>query len=173
MRPHAHPPRPLPQAAAIAKPLALPGAVRTAGGHRSRAIEPRVARPWFERLQRWGLRKTIPYPRASPRFLRFGPDTAPLVCHPPSNAPVPPRQPSFHGQRRRMHERCWCLRAVFSLSWRPVSTCHRARVLDRLNINLSAATGAGCCGAASCLTSGVTEGLDFARHGIECLVVRS
>jgi len=38
-----------------------------------------------------------------------------------------------------------------------------ARVLDRLGIRLIAASGAGCCGAASHHTSGKEQGLDFAR----------
>jgi glycolate oxidase iron-sulfur subunit len=42
-----------------------------------------------------------------------------------------------------------------------------ARVLDRLGIRLVAASGAGCCGAASHHTSGVDQGLDFARRNID------
>jgi glycolate oxidase iron-sulfur subunit len=42
-----------------------------------------------------------------------------------------------------------------------------ARVLDRLGIRLIAASGAGCCGAASHHTSGKEQGLDFARRNID------
>ena len=42
-----------------------------------------------------------------------------------------------------------------------------ARVLDRLSIRLIAASGAGCCGAASHHTSGMDQGLDFARRNID------
>ena len=84
-------------------------------------IEPRVERPWFERLQRWALRKTIPYPARFTPLLRFGQVLRPC-CHPPSSVPCHRASRSFHGRRRRMHERCWCLRAVFNLPWRPAST---------------------------------------------------
>jgi glycolate oxidase iron-sulfur subunit len=42
-----------------------------------------------------------------------------------------------------------------------------ARVLDRLGISLIAASGAGCCGAASHHTSGTHESPDFARRNID------
>ena len=42
-------------------------------------IEPRVERPWFERLQRWALRKVIPYPARFTPFLRFGQFLRPLM----------------------------------------------------------------------------------------------
>ena len=123
-------------------------------------IEPRVERPWFERLQRWALRKTIPYPARFTPLLRFGQMLRPLL---PSSIKrsVPPRQPvvpwptTAHARKMLVLE--GCVQPVMA----PSINAAAARVLDRLGISLSAATGAGCCGAASHHTSGVTEGLDF------------
>src|SRR3970282_485090 len=42
-----------------------------------------------------------------------------------------------------------------------------ARVLDKLGVSLAAAPGAGCCGAASHHTSGIEDGLNFARRNID------
>ena len=131
-------------------------------------IEPRVERPWFERLQRWALRKLYPIPRASPRFAVRS-DAAPLAAG-SFKRKIPARHrasPSFHGRRRRMHERCWCLRAVFNLSWRPVSTLPPRSAGPAWHQLVSSQRGAGCCGAASHHTSGVTEGLDFSRRNID------
>jgi glycolate oxidase iron-sulfur subunit len=40
-------------------------------------------------------------------------------------------------------------------------------VLDKLGVSLAAAPGAGCCGAASHHTSGIEDGLNFARRNID------
>jgi glycolate oxidase iron-sulfur subunit len=67
------------------------------------------------------------------------------------------------GQTRRMLVLEGCVQPAIA----PDINAATARVLDRLGISLVAAPGAGCCGAASHHTSGMEEGLDFARRNID------
>ena len=130
-------------------------------------IEPRVERPWFERLQRWTLRKVIPYPARFAPLLRFGQMLRPIFPGSfkrkiPARRRVSGEWPATrHGRRMLVLEGC------VQPAMAPNINAAAARVLDRLGIRLVVANGSGCCGAASHHTSGVTEGLDFARRNID------
>lgn len=157
-------------------------------------IEQRVKRPWFERLRRWALRKIIPYPARFTPLLRCGQVFRPLLSpglrrmiprhrHAISDSevgkaskkrfPLPLKGGEGRGEgtvpdritkhTRKMLVLEGCVQPVLA----PNINAATARVLDRLGISLMAAAGAGCCGAASHHTSGIDEGLDFARRNID------
>ena len=130
-------------------------------------IEPRVERPWFERLQRWALRKVIPYPARFAPLLRFGQMLRPIFPGSFKRKIPARRQVSGEWPATRHGRRMLVLEGCVQPAMAPNINAATARVLDRLGIRLVVANGSGCCGAASHHTSGVTEGLDFARRNID------
>ena len=128
--------------------------------------ERRVKRRWHDRLQRWMLRAVIPYPARFTPLLRLGQFLRPLMPPflrraIPARRAARPWPTTLHARRMLVLEGC----AQPGIA--PTINAAAARVLDRLGIRLIAASGAGCCGAASHHTSGVEEGLEFARHNID------
>jgi glycolate oxidase iron-sulfur subunit len=128
--------------------------------------EQKVQRSRFDRLKRWLLRAVIPYPARFTPLLRLGQFVRPLL--PPFlKRSVPPRQ-TAEPWPATMHARTMLvLEGCAQPAIAPNINAATARVLDRLGIRLIAASGAGCCGAASHHTSGVEQGLDFARRNID------
>ncbi|MBI3571420.1 MAG: glycolate oxidase subunit GlcF [Gammaproteobacteria bacterium] len=129
-------------------------------------IESRVERPWFERLQRWALRKIIPYPARFTPLLRFGQALRPWLPMSIKRS-VPPRQRADAWPTTRHARTMLVLEGCVQSALAPNINAATARVLDRLGIRLVVANGSGCCGAASHHTSGMHEGLDFARRNID------
>ncbi|MBI5782373.1 MAG: glycolate oxidase subunit GlcF, partial [Gammaproteobacteria bacterium] len=128
--------------------------------------EQKVKRSWPDRFMRWMLRTVIPYPARFTPLLRLGQFFRPLLPLFLKRS-VPPRQiaapwpTTAHARTMLVLEGC----AQPAIS--PNINAATARVLDRLGIRLVAASGAGCCGAASHHTSGMEEGLEFARRNID------
>jgi glycolate oxidase iron-sulfur subunit len=129
-------------------------------------IEPRVRRPWYERLRRWVLRKTIPYPARFTPWLRLGRRVRPLLPGVFKRS-IPEFQQASAWPAPRHARTMLVLQGCVQPALAPQINAAAARVLDRLGISVSAAAGAGCCGAASHHTSGVNEGLDLARRNID------
>ncbi len=132
-----------------------------------RAIaEQRVRRPLHQRLARWLLRRIVPYPARFTPLLRLGQSLRPLLP-PPLKRQIPPRQPSTPWPVARHARRMLVLEGCVQPALAPGINAAAARLVDRLGISLVAASGAGCCGAASHHTSGGPESLDFARRNID------
>ncbi|MCR4301520.1 MAG: glycolate oxidase subunit GlcF [Sulfuricaulis sp.] len=128
--------------------------------------EHKVSRPWTERLIRRILRGVIPYPARFTPLLRVGQLFRPLLPSflkrsIPARRMAGPWPATAHARKMLVLEGC----AQPGIA--PNINVATARVLDRLGISLVAAPGAGCCGAASHHTSGLGEGLDFARRNID------
>ncbi|MDY6980726.1 MAG: glycolate oxidase subunit GlcF [Pseudomonadota bacterium] len=128
-------------------------------------VEEKVSRGKFETLQRWLLRKIVPYPRRFTPLLRAGnlvknllPKT--LREQVPAPQTAGPRPDKTHTRKMLVLEGC-----VQSVST-PGTNAAAARVLDRLGIELISAERAGCCGAVSHHLSAAEEGLDFMRSNI-------
>jgi len=129
-------------------------------------VEQKVERRRFDRLQRWLLRAVIPYPARFTPLLRLGQLVRPLL--PPFlKRSVPPRQSAAPWPATTHARTMLVLEGCAQPAIAPNINAATARVLDRLGIRLLAASGAGCCGAASHHTSGVEQGLDFARRNID------
>ena len=105
-------------------------------------IEPRVERPWFERLQRWALRKTIPYPARFTPWLRLGRLVRPLLPGSLKRS-IPAFQTATEWPRPRHARRMLVLQGCVQPVMAPNINLVTARVLDRLGISLIAAENAG------------------------------
>ena len=129
-------------------------------------VEQKVERSRFDRLARWTLRAIIPYPARFTPLLRLGQLVRPLL---PSflKRSVPPRQSAGPWPTTAHARTMLVLEGCVQPAIAPNINAATARVLDRLSIRLIAASGAGCCGAASHHTSGMDQGLDFARRNID------
>jgi glycolate oxidase iron-sulfur subunit len=129
-------------------------------------VEQKVERSQSDRLKRWLLRAVIPYPARFTPLLRLGQLVRPLL---PSflKRSVPPRQSAAPWPATAHARTMLVLEGCAQPAIAPNINAATARVLDRLGIRLVAASGAGCCGAASHHTSGMDQGLDFARRNID------
>jgi glycolate oxidase iron-sulfur subunit len=128
-------------------------------------VEDKVRRGKFEALQRWLLRKLVPYPARFAPLLRVGSLVknfmpASLRNKVPSIQDAPARPNQNHARKMLILEGC-----VQSVST-PNTNAAAARVLDKLGIELISAEQAGCCGAVSHHLSATEEGLDFMRNNI-------
>ncbi len=129
-------------------------------------IERQVERPLRERLQRFGLRKILPYRRRFAPLLRLGQAFRPLLpkkvrCRIPQRQ-TPGQRPSVtHPRRVLLLE--GCAQSVVT----PVTNAALARVLDRLGITVVDASGAQCCGAVSYHLSARQDGMEFMRCNID------
>ena len=129
-------------------------------------IEPRVERPWFERLQRWALRKTIPYPARFTPWLRLGQFVRPLMPGFMKRS-IPAWQMATAWPAPCHARKMLVLEGCVQPAMAPNINLVTARVLDRLGISLIAVENAGCCGALHHHTSDPTGALDFARRNID------
>ncbi|MDZ7661888.1 glycolate oxidase subunit GlcF [Thiohalophilus sp.] len=128
-------------------------------------VEEKVGRGKFETLQRWLLRKVVPYPKRFAPLVRAGNlfrNVMPAALRnqiPTLQTPIS-RPEQTHARKMLVLEGC-----VQSVST-PNTNAAAARVLNRLGIELISAERAGCCGAVSHHLSATEEGLDFMRSNI-------
>jgi glycolate oxidase iron-sulfur subunit len=129
-------------------------------------VEERVERPLSERLLRWALVKTVPYPERFGPLMRIGRWVKPLL---PAKlkAKLPTPRPAGvwpkPAGRRRMLVLGGCVQSVAT----PKTNAAAARVLARLGIDLIESPDAGCCGAAAYHLSALSDGLDAMRRNID------
>lgn len=128
--------------------------------------EQKVRRPLPDRLARGLLRKIIPYSARFQPLLRLGQLFRPLLPD-ALKRKVPAYQRATAWPTRMHARRMLVLEGCAQPAIAPNINAAAARVLDKLGIRLISAAGAGCCGAASHHTSGIEEGLDFARRNID------
>jgi glycolate oxidase iron-sulfur subunit len=129
-------------------------------------VEERVKRPMSERLLRWALVKTVPYPSRFGPLMRIGSWVKPLLpaklkAKLPTPEPAGP-WPEPAG-RRRMLALAGCVQSVAT----PKTNAAAARLLARLGIDLVESPDAGCCGAAAYHLNAQGDGLDAMRRNID------
>lgn len=133
--------------------------------------ERRIDRPRWQRVQRWLIRRILPYPQRFAPLLRLGQWFRPLLPR-ALKQKIPPRIPSTplsEGEvgsktfKRRMLVLAGCAQPALA----PNINAAAVRVFARLGIGLFSVAEAGCCGAACHHTSGVEEGLAQARRNID------
>ncbi|MFP3873109.1 MAG: glycolate oxidase subunit GlcF [Thiohalophilus sp.] len=128
-------------------------------------VEEKVKRGRFETLQRWALRKLVPYPKRFAPLVRAGNLFKPLLPAALRNK-VPAMQSAGARPEARHPRRMLVLDGCVQSVSTPQTNVAAARVLDRLGIELISAGRAGCCGAVSHHLSAAEEGLDFMRNNI-------
>jgi len=137
-------------------------------------IETRAERSAWGRLQRWGLRQVLPYPKRFAFFLGLGHLFRPVLPG-ELKAKIPPRQAtssrpsgnnaSSHADSptRRMLIMEGCAQSVTT----PETNNAAARVLDRLGITLLSVQRQGCCGAVSQHLAAPAEAKSFMKRNID------
>ncbi len=129
-------------------------------------VERKVPRRGPAALQRYLLRKLLPWPRRFGPLLRVGQWLRPLLPRVLRNK-IPARQHAgawpCSPQARRMLVLAGCVQSVAT----PDTNAAAARVLARLGIRLEVASGAVCCGAVSHHLAASEEGLAFMRRNID------
>ncbi len=129
-------------------------------------VERKVPRRGLAALQRYLLRKLIPWPRRFGPLLVLGQRLRPLLPRAlREKIPAPQSATGWpaRARSRRMLILAGCVQRVAT----PGTNLAAARVLDRLGIQLLQAPGAGCCGAVSHHLSAHQEALGFMRRNID------
>ncbi len=134
-------------------------------------VDNQVIRTPFERIQRFTLRKILPYPKRFLFLLNAGQWLKPLL--PASiKQKIPARQNKAswrennqveQSKARKMLVLQGCAQSVVTPNTNKAAT----NIMRKLGIELIAANGAGCCGAISQHLSAQQEALDFMRQNID------
>ncbi len=133
-------------------------------------VDALVARPWRERLLRWGLRTLMPSPLFAPA-LRLGQAVRPLMppglqALVPARAPLAP--PAWPDARKSLHaRRVLLLKGCVQPGLRPHIDASTARVLDAIGIRAEVASSSGCCGAVQGHMGDVEGAKQRARRNID------
>lgn len=128
-------------------------------------VEQATQRPWYTRLQRWGLQQVLPYPRRFAALLRTGQALRPLlpsgIKHKvPARTTASPLPTGAHARKVLMLEGC------VQPALAPNINRATRRVLDRLGIEVVDAP-AGCCGALSHHMTATEQAEDFMKRNID------
>lgn len=129
-------------------------------------LERKVARAWWDRLQRRLLRSILPYPSRFAALFGIATWVRPWLPGglrrevPAVRSAVPWPKPRHD---RRMLVLAGCVQPILA----PNINAAAAVVLDRLGVSLIAVPGSGCCGALSYHLSARDEARDFMRRNID------
>lgn len=129
-------------------------------------VDKQVSRPWSEKLMRYLLRHTVPYPRRMTLLLRAGNTVKALLPPVVKSHLVPlPKSPPLP---QRSHNRTMlilggCIQSVAT----PQTNAAAARVLDKLGIQLINVSKAGCCGALSHHLTAQQQTLNHVKQNID------
>ena len=129
-------------------------------------VDQQVSRNLLERFQRSVLRKILPYPQRFGLLYKSALLLRPLL---PASLkrklplPLSSANTATVNKQRKMLVLQGCVQSVVT----PQTNQAATRILEKLNIQLISADGAGCCGAVSHHLSAVDEGLDFMRRNID------
>jgi glycolate oxidase iron-sulfur subunit len=129
-------------------------------------IDHRVSRGILDGLKRYLLRKIIPFPKRFAVLVKLGQFAKPLlpetlkhkVPETPRSIPAPVQT---HSRKMLILE--GCVQSVAT----PQTNTATMRVLNKLGIQVIAASSAGCCGAVSQHLSAPAEALEFVRKNID------
>ena len=129
-------------------------------------VEHQVQRPALERMQRFMLRKILPYPIFLKLPLQMGHWFKPMMpaiikSKIPEKQHITPRPSIRHERKMLILE--GCAQSVIT----PLTNLATSRVLDRLGISLIPSPGQGCCGAVSQHLSATEEAKTFIRRNID------
>jgi|SRR5680860_458653 len=129
-------------------------------------VDERVERGLFERIQRRALRLVMPYPRRFTPLLRLGQLARPLLPR-VLKTKVPPRVAATAWPSTAHKRIMLILEGCVQPAIDPAINAATARVLDRLEISVIRAQGAGCCGALSHHLTAPEEAKVFMRRNID------
>jgi len=128
--------------------------------------EERIHRSLSQRLQRYGLRFVLTRPALFKMALGIGRAAKPLLPAMLASK-IPARQHAPAWPKVRHARRMLVLDGCVQPALAPQINAQAARVLDKLEISLVRASGAGCCGALSQHLAAPEEARDFMRRNID------
>ena len=134
-------------------------------------VDEQVSRSLLDRIKRFALRKILPFPKRFSFFLKTGQLLKPIL--PASiKQKIPNNQKALSWLTKTELEQCHNRKMlVLEGCAQPVATPNTnratANLLDKLSIQLIAASGAGCCGAVSQHLSAPKEALNFMCRNID------
>ncbi|MDH5473171.1 MAG: glycolate oxidase subunit GlcF [Gammaproteobacteria bacterium] len=128
-------------------------------------VDHQVTRSFKQTLQRTVLRKILPYPQRFAPLYKIALLLRPVL---PENLqrklPLPVSASTIKlNKQRKMLVLQGCVQSVVT----PQTNQAATRILEKLDIELITASGAGCCGAVSHHLSAADEGLEFMRRNID------
>jgi len=129
-------------------------------------VDQQVPRSLLQTVPRILLRKIVPYPQRFSPFYKLGLLFRPLLpATLKRKLPVPHSSSNTRSiaKERKMLVLQGCVQSVVT----PQTNQAASRILQKLDIELITAPGAGCCGAVSHHLSAAEEGLDFMRRNID------
>lgn len=133
-------------------------------------VDAQVARPWRERVLRWGLIKLMPSPWFTPA-LKLGQTLRPMLPAAlrdfvPARAPMAP--PAWPDPKKSLHaRRVLLLKGCVQPGLRPHIDASTARVLDAIGIRAVVASSSTCCGAVQGHMGDLDGAKERARHNID------
>ncbi len=129
-------------------------------------VEQQVARSPWQTLQRWLLRKTLPYTRRVTAMIKLAQAIKPLL---PANLAnkIPDKQIPLAPQNTSHPRKVLLLAGCVQPAMTPRTNQATTQVLNKLGIEVIEATGAGCCGALSHHLNASEEAKTFMRKNID------
>ena len=129
-------------------------------------VDELAPRPWWQRITRLALRKTLTSPRLFQPLIRLGQMLRPVLPKALAQAVPAPRQrqPTPSSQHRR---RVLLLDGCVQAAATPQTNDAVIRILNALGIDGEFSVGAGCCGAVNYHLGAHDDGLDDMRRNID------
>ncbi len=130
-------------------------------------VDQHIERPLFEKVQRYALRKILPYPSRLSLLLKVGRGLKPLLPLAlknkiPAHSNQEPASP-IKTKNRKMLVLQGCAQSIIT----PATNLAATQVLEKLDIELISAPKAGCCGAVSHHLTAENEAKIFIRNNID------
>jgi glycolate oxidase iron-sulfur subunit len=129
-------------------------------------VEQRVSRTPLQQVQRWLLRKLLPYSRRIGPLLKLAQSCKPLLPTSLVNK-IPARQSPLSAATESHARKMLMLSGCVQPAMTPRTNQATALVLDKLGIEIIEARQAGCCGALSHHLNATQEAQHFMRNNID------
>nr|VFJ66517.1 MAG: glycolate oxidase iron-sulfur subunit [Candidatus Kentron sp. FW] len=129
-------------------------------------IDKKVPRPPHQRLQRFALRKILPYPKRLSPMVRLADIMRPVLPGMLSRR-IPPHRNLPALPDRSCQRKVLILEGCAQSVMMPATNAALIRVLNRMDISVINAPEAGCCGAIGYHLAASQEGLAFMRRNID------
>ncbi|MEJ2362869.1 MAG: glycolate oxidase subunit GlcF [Gammaproteobacteria bacterium] len=129
-------------------------------------VEQQVTRPLSQKLVRWLLRHTLPYPKRVALLLKLGQRFRPVLPAALASK-IPSIQQAIRFQPQAASRKMLLLAGCVQPAMTPRTNQATAAILNKLGIDVIEASNAGCCGALSHHLNASEEAQRFMRNNID------
>ncbi|MEJ2392352.1 MAG: glycolate oxidase subunit GlcF [Gammaproteobacteria bacterium] len=129
-------------------------------------VEQQVTRPLSQKLVRWLLRHTLPYPKRVALLLKLGQRFRPVLPAALASK-IPSVQQAIRFQPQAASRKMLLLAGCVQPAMTPRTNQATAAILNKLGIDVIEASNAGCCGALSHHLNASEEAQRFMRNNID------